>query len=577
MRPLDLAVLVTTLTGFVLYGLWRSRGTRDMAGYLVAGRDMPWPMVALSVMATQASAVTFLATPGQGYVGGLSFVQFYFGLPVAMVVLCATLVPLYQRLRVRTAYEYLERRFDGRTRSLATFLFLMQRGLAAGITLYAPGLVLSVILGLDVRVTCALLGLLVLGTTALGGARAVAHTQALQFTIIIGAMVLAFVLALRALPQGLGADDALAVAGHLGKLQAVDTHFDPRGRYNLWAGLVGGFFLQFSYFGTDQSQVGRYLSARSSRESRLGLLFNGLFKVPMQAFILLLGVLVFVTYQFAPSPVFFDPAGAARVRAGTHAAEWDAIERTHAAMGIQKRAALTDWLDARRRGAGVSEPEARLKQAQAGDKAARDSAVALLKAAGPATNTNDTNYVFLHFVLTRMPLGVVGLVLAAIFAASMNSTSSEVHALTSTTMVDVLERLPGVMRRGQGGDQRELLWTRLANVFWVAFAVLFSQIAGRSGSLVETVNQMGSLFYGTILGLFVTAFLVRRAGGPAVFFAALLAEAAVLACWKLDLVFWLWFNVVGCVLTVAFAALLAHLVPAWRAKPEQLPQRPLRP
>ena len=571
MRPLDLGVLIGALTLFVLYGLWRSRGTRDMAGYLVAGREMPWPMVALSVMATQASAVTFLATPGQGYVGGLSFVQFYFGLPIAMVVLCATLVPMYQRLRVRTAYEFLERRFDGRTRSLATFLFLLQRGLAAGITLYAPGLVLSVILGLDVRVTCALLGVLVLGTTTLGGARAVAHTQALQFSIIIAAMVLAFVLALRMLPQGLGAGDALAVAGHLGKLQAVDTHFDPRGRYNLWAGLIGGFFLQLAYFGTDQSQVGRYLSARSSRESRLGLLFNGLFKVPMQAFILLLGVLVFVTYQFTPAPVFFDPAGAARMHASPRAAAWDAAERAHAAAAVRKRAALTDWLAARHRGTSAPVAEARLQQAQAGEQAARDSAVALLKASGPATNTNDTNYVFLHFVLTRMPLGVVGLVLAAIFAASMNSTSSEVHALTSTTMVDVLERLPGVRR----DEKRELLMTRFANLFWVGFAVLFSQVAGRSGSLVETVNQMGSLFYGTMLGLFATAFLVRRAGGPAVFLAAVLAEAAVLACWKFDLVFWLWFNVVGCVLTVVLAALFAAMVPAWRAKPEQ-PQ-PLRP
>ena len=573
MSPVDLAVLVATLAGFVGYGLWRSRGTRDMAGYLVAGREIPWPMVALSVMATQASAVTFLATPGQGYVGGLSFVQFYFGLPIAMVVLCATLVPLYQRLRVRTAYEFLERRFDGRTRSLATFLFLLQRGLAAGITLYAPGLVLSVILHLDVRLTCAVLGLLVLGTTALGGARAVAHTQALQFSIIIAAMVLAFVLALRTLPQGLGAGDGLAIAGHLGKLQAVDMHFDPRGRYNLWAGLIGGFFLQFSYFGTDQSQVGRYLSARSSRESRLGLLFNGLFKVPMQAFILLLGVLVFVTYQFTPAPLFFDPAGPARMHASAHAGAWDALERAHAARARDRRAALTGWHAARKVGdaAAAAREDDRLQAAQSADKAARDSAVVLLKASGPATNTNDTNYVFLHFVLTRLPVGVIGLVLAAIFAASMNSTSSEVHALTSTTMVDVLERLPGVAR----DERRELRWTRLANVFWVGFAVLFSQVAGRSGSLVETVNQMGSLFYGTILGLFVTAFLVRRAGGPAVFLAALIAEATVLLCWKLDLVFWLWFNVVGCVLTVALAAIFAQFVPAWRAGPEQ--REPLQP
>jgi Na+/proline symporter len=563
-RPLDIAVLVFALAGFVAYGLWRSRGTRDMAGFLVAGRRVPWPMVALSVMATQASAVTFLATPGQGYVGGLSFVQFYFGLPLAMVVLCATIVPLYQRLRVRTAYEFLERRFDGSTRTLAAALFLLQRGLAAGITLYAPGLVLSVILGLDLRVTCSLLGLLVIGTTTLGGSKAVAHTQALQFSIIMGAMVLAFVLALRALPPGLGVDGALAVAGHLGKLQAVDTHFDPRGRYNLWAGLVGGLFLQLSYFGTDQSQVGRYLAARSTTASRLALLFNGLFKVPMQAFILGLGVLVFVTYQFAPAPLFFDPRGAATVRASGHAGAWAALERTHADAGSQRGHALDAWLAASRTGDATAkrQADAALASAQAADKSARDSAVALVRAAGPNANTNDTNYIFLHFVLTRLPIGVVGLVLAAIFAAAMNSASSEIHSLTATTIVDVVERLP----MGPRDERSALMVTRAANVFWVVFAVGFSQVVGRSGSLVETVNLLGSLFYGTILGIFVTAIAVRRAGGPAVFLAALLAEGAVLACWRLDLVFWLWFNVVGCLLTVGLAALFAAAVPAWRSR-----------
>jgi Na+/proline symporter len=564
-RPLDVAVLVLALAGFVAYGLWRSRGTRDMAGFLVAGRQVRWPVVALSVMATQASAVTFLATPGQGYVGGLSFVQFYFGLPLAMVVLCATIVPLYQRLRVRTAYEFLEQRFDGNTRTLAAALFLFQRGLAAGITLYAPGLVLSVILGLDLRVTCGLLGLLVIGTTTLGGSRAVAHTQALQFTIILGAMVLAFALALRALPPGLGAGGALAVAGHLGKLNAVDTHFDPRGRYNLWAGLIGGLFLQLSYFGTDQSQVGRYLAARSTAASRLGLLCNGLFKVPMQAFVLALGVLVFVTYQFAPAPLFFDPAGAAAVRAGGHADEWSALERAHQDASSRRARALETWLAAGRHAdAGAARTaEQALAGAQAAERGARDSAVALIRASGAGANTNDTNYIFLHFVLTRLPLGVVGLVLAAIFAAAMNASASEVHSLTATTMVDVVERLPLAPR----DERRELALTRAVNVFWVLFAVAFSQVVGRSGSLVETVNLLGSLFYGTILGIFVTALAVRRAGGPAVFLAAIAGEAAVLACWKLDLVAWLWFNVVGCLLTVALAALLAELVPAWRARP----------
>ena len=563
MRPLDAAVLVATLVAFVAYGLWRSRGTRDLPAYLVAGRQLRWPVIALSVMATQASAVTFLATPGQGYAGGLSFVQFYFGLPIAMVVLCVTAVPLYQKLRVSTAYEFLEARFDGRTRTLAAALFLLQRGLSAGITLFAPSLVLSVVLGWPLGGTIALLGLLTVGVIAVGGSRAIGPTQALQFTVILGAMAAAFVLALRALPQSLAPADALAVAGHFGRLNAVDTHFDPRGRYNLWAGLVGGLFLQLAYFGTDQSQVGRYISARSITASRLGLLVNGLVKVPMQFAILLLGVLVFVVYQFTPSPLAFDPSSAALARGGPHAAEWRALEAAHARAGSERAARLADWLAARREGPAAARVAARaLDAAQARDAALRDSASVLIRATRAGANTNDTNYVFLHFVRTRLPAGLVGLVLAAILAAAMNTIASEIHALTGTTVVDVLARIPGLVR----GPAQELRWSRVASLVWVAFAVGFGQMAGRSGSLVETVNVLGSLFYGTILGIFLCAFFVRHAGGTAVCMAALAAEAAVVTCWRLDLVGWLWFNVVGCLVTVVLAALLAALVPAWRAR-----------
>jgi len=564
-RPLDVLVLAGTLAAFVLYGLWRSRATRDLPAFLVAGRSMSWPVVTLSIMATQASAVTFLATPGQGYAGGLSFVQFYFGLPIAMVLLCLTVVPLYQRLRVATAYEFLEKRFDGNVRTLAAGLFLLQRGLAAGITLLAPAIVLSVVLGWELRWTCLLLGALVIGVTTLGGSKAIAHAHALQFTIIMGAIALAFVLALRQLPEGVGPRDALSVAGHLGRLNAVDPEFDARGRYNLWAGLVGGLFLQLSYFGTDQSQVGRYLAARSTAEGRMGLLANGLLKVPMQFFILLLGVLVFVLFQFQRTPLFFDPAGAAKAAAGPHGGAWRSLEARHDALGEERAGALRLWLSARRSGdeAAALAAERGVKDALARSGAVRDSALAVLRATEPSANTNDTNYVFLRFVLASLPAGVVGLVLAAIFAASMNSTSSEIHALTSTTIVDVVRRIPGA----PADEARLLGWTRAVNVMWIAFASLFAQFAGRSGSLVETVNILGSLFYGTILGIFMCAFFVRRAGGTAVFVAALVAEAAVIACWKLDLVFWLWFNVVGCLVTVALAAVLAALVPGWRAKP----------
>ncbi len=553
-RAADAWVLVVSLAALVVYGLWRARGTRDLSGFLVAGRSLPWPMVALSVMATQASAVTFMATPGQGYVGGLSFVQFYFGLPIAMVVLCASLVPLYQRLRVRTAYEYLEQRFDGKTRTLAAALFLTQRGLAAGVTLYAPALVLSVILGWDVGGTCALLGGLVVGTIVLGGSKAVAAAHALQFSIIMGTMALAFVLVLRALPPGLGFGDALAVAGAAGKLHALDTSFDPASRYNLWAGLLGGFFLQLSYFGTDQSQVGRILTAGSSGASKLGLLFNGLVKVPMQFAVLLLGVLVFVAYQFESAPVFFNRAEVAKAEAGPHAAEWRAAERDwNAARGALAHANVAA-LAARRAHDAVAAAaaHAELRTADASATAARGRALAALTATDPGANTNDTNYIFLTYVLSHLPVGVVGLVLAAIFAAAMNSTMSELNALASTTVVDVVQRLP--WRVGEGAL---LGWSRAATAFWTVFAVVFAQFAGRLGSLVEAVNIMGSLFYGAILGIFLTAFMVKRAGGTAVFVAALVGEGAVVLCWRFTPLSFLWWNLIGCVLTVGVAALLS--------------------
>jgi len=558
-RPADLAVLAVSLAALVAFGLWRARHTRDLPEFLVAGRSLPWPMVALSVMATQASAVTFMATPGQGYVGGLSFVQFYFGLPVAMVVLCATLVPLYQRLQIHTAYEYLEQRFDGKTRTLAAALFLVQRGLAAGITLYAPALVLSVMLGWDTGRTCMLLGALVVGTIVVGGSKAVAHAHALQFCIIMGAMVVAFVLVLRELPEGLGLGGALAVAGTSGKMQALDPHFDPASRYNLWAGLLGGFFLQLSYFGTDQSQVGRILTAGSARESRLGLLFNGIFKVPMQFFILLLGVLVFVAYQFEPAPVFFDAAGAAKAAAGPYAVQWRAAEADWRSASADRARALLAERAAKQAGDEAAEVSARGRAhaAAATASAARTRALAVLKSTDPAANTNDTNHIFLHYVLTHLPVGVVGLVLAAIFAAAMNSTMSELNALASTTVVDVVKRLPWRL------DDRALLgWSRGATLFWTVFAVGFAQFAGRLGSLVEAVNIMGSLFYGTILGIFATGFLVKRAGGHAVFAAALVGEAVVLLCWRFTPLSFLWWNLIGCVCTVGLAAAMARTFPA---------------
>ena len=556
MSPLDWAVLIGTLACFVGYGVWRGRGSRDLDGYLLAGRSMRWPTVALSVMATQASAVTFLSTPGQGYVDGLRFVQFYFGLPLAMVVLCVTVVPIYHRLKVFTAYQYLEQRFDSKTRTLAAGLFLLQRGLAAGITLYAPALVLSVVLGWEVRWTCLLLGGLAVIYTISGGNKAVSHAHFLQFAIIMATMVVAFALIVASLPPGIGLTGATHLAGHLGKLNAVNFAFDPNDRYNLWSGLIGGFFLQLSYFGTDQSQVARYLPGQSVAQSRLALLFNGLFKVPMQLGILFLGVVMFAFYQFAPAPLFFNPVETHKVEAGAHAQAWHALEARHATLGIERAGQASAFVAARRAGDATAENAAAqtLDRTEAEDRALRGEAVKLIQATDPGAQTSDTNYVFLSFVLHFLPVGIIGLVLAAIFAASINSSSSELNALASTTVVDVYKRV-------HKGDtaRHEVMVSRIATAAWAAFAIGFAEYASRLGSLIEAVNILGSLFYGTILGIFLSAFYLKRVGGTAVFIGAIVAEAAVIACFRLSHISFLWYNLVGCAVVMVVAVALSGL------------------
>jgi len=560
MSPLDWWVLASALAFFVGYGVWRSRGERDLGDYLLAGRSMPWPMVALSVMATQASAVTFLSTPGQGYADGLRFVQFYFGLPLAMIVLCVTLLPIYHRLKVFTAYEYLEQRFDGKTRTLAAALFLTQRGLAAGITLYAPALVLSVILGWDIQLTVMLLGVLAVVYTASGGSKAVSHTQALQFTIILATMVLTAVLVWRGLPRGVSVSDASFLAGSLGRLNALNTHFDPNDRYTLWSGLIGGFFLQMSYFGTDQSQVGRYLTARSLTQSRLGLLFNGLVKVPMQLAILSLGVVVFVASLFGTPPLHFDPATSARLAHGAHAREWSELELRQRAAAEMRRHDAVALVAARHQGEppAITAAAAVLGRDQAELDGIKKESAALIASAAPGAPTNDTNFIFLRFVLATLPAGVIGLVFAAVFAASMNASSAELNALASTTVVDVWKRLGG----RDAAPARELWVSRLITVGWAAFAVAFATVASRLGSLIEAVNLLGSLFYGTILGIFMTAFFIRRAGGTAVFVAAIVAELGVLACFKFTGISFLWYNLIGCALVAIVSLALSGVWPA---------------
>ena len=554
MAPFDWLVLIGILLWTVLYGLQKSRGIQNAEGYLLANREMRWHGVLLSIMATQASAITFLSGPGQAFTDGIRFVQFYLGLPVAMIVLSAVAVPLYHRLRVYTAYEYLEHRFDARTRSLAALLFLLQRGLAAGLTIFAPAIILSTILGWNLYWTNLLVGGLVVVYTTAGGTRSVNFTHLLQMLIIFVAFGLAFFIAFSRLPESMRLSEAAHIAGKLGRLKAIDFSFDPNNRYTLWSGLLGGFFLQLSYFGTDQSQVQRYLTGRSVTHSRLALLTNGLIKIPMQFFILSLGVLVFVFYQFHPRPIFFNSAELKAVVHSPYHAEFEQLEQRYQALETEKMEALLQFQQALRRGKPEQlEPvEHRLKQLMAEGERVRHQAIAVLKKSDPLLDPNDANFVFLRFVLDNLPVGVVGLIIAAIIAASMSSTASELNALASTTVMDFYRRY-----RRRDADQKTLVRTsRWATVLWGAYAILLAQFASRLGSLIEAVNVVGSLFYGTILGIFCVAFFVHSVKGRATFQAALLAQLLVLIAFACTGMSFLWYNLIGCMSVMGFARLL---------------------
>jgi solute:Na+ symporter, SSS family len=550
----DAVVLAGCLLLVVLVGLWKGRGNRDAKGYLLAGRDARWFTICLSIMATQASAITFLSTPGQAYADGMRFVQFYLGLPLAMVVLSVTVVPLFHRLKVFTAYEFLEQRFDLKTRELAAFLFLVQRGLAVGLTIYAPALVLSVLLGWSIHINLVLVGALVMVYTVTGGTRAVSWAQSWQMLIITCGMGAAGFMVVHNLPRGVGLAGALHVAGSLGRLDTLDLRFDLHSRYTLWSGLIGGFFLSLSYFGTDQSQVQRYLSGSSVAQSRMGLLANGLFKVPMQFLILLLGALVFAACQFSAPPVFFNPAPVRRVLAGPHAEAFRRAEADYQAAAAERSERARALVAAHRQGADPGPARSALVAAEARTTAQRARAIGVLRQADPGMNPSDTNYIFLWYVLHSLPAGLVGLVLAAVFSASMSSMSAEINALGATTVVDVWRRFTG-----GGSDRREVWVSRAATFAWGCFAILFAEYASRLGSLVEAVNLLGSLFYGTILGIFLVAFYFKRIRGGCAFWAALLAEAGVLACFCFTGISFLWYNLVGCGLVVLLAALFQAL------------------
>ena len=563
MRMLDWAILVGSLVFIVSYGLWKGRGQQDLKGYILAGNQSRWYVVAFSIMATQASAITFLSTPGQAYVDGMRFVQIYFGLPIAMVLLCMTLVPMYHRLKVYTAYEFLEKRLDLKTRVLTSVLFLIQRGLAAGFTIYAPALILSVILGWSINITTLIMGALVILYTFSGGSKAVSHTQVHQLIIALGGMVIAFVVILRLIPDDVSFTDALQVAGKSGRLSALDFSFDLNNRYTIWSGVLGGLFLSLSYFGTDQSQVQRYLGGRSTGESRIGLLFNGLLKIPMQFFILFVGVMVFVFYQFTAPPVFFNKAEVASALVSGQGPAYQALEGRQEALFQEKRTETYGMIKALRSGddAEAARKQGRVLALHDSLKGVRKEAVSLLKTRNPAMSESDTNYIFLSFVTKYLPMGLLGIVLAVIFAAAMSSISAELAALSSTSMVDVYRR----MIKKDGSDRHYLVMSRLFTLGWGVFALFSAQLAGRMGSLIEAVNIIGSLFYGTILGIFVMAFYAKRVGGTAVFYGALLSEAMVIWLYNVSGISFLWFNAVGTVGVIVFAILLQSVLPARRA------------
>lgn len=551
MRTADWIVLYTTLAIIVLYGVWKSRHTRNISGFLLADKKLPWYHVGLSVMATQASAITFLSAPGLAYSDGLRFVQFYFGLPLAMVVICTTFIPVFKNLNVYTAYEYLEKRFDIKTRTLTSFLFLLQRGISTGITIYAPSIVLSTILGMSITYTTVFIGGVVILYTVYGGTKAVSYTQVLQMSIIFTGLFVAAYMVVHLLPENVGFMDALHIAGKMDRLDAIDTKFDLNNRYNIWSGIIGGFFLQLSYFGTDQSQVGRYLTGSSVSQSRIGLIMNGLVKVPMQFFILLIGALVFSFYQFHQPPVFFNKVEVSAIENSIYKDEFKTLEKDYAVAHAQKNEIINEMLTAVHSNDETTVNSSRLKlhEVTQQETEIRKSVTDLMVKNNPQADTNDTNYVFLSFVIDYLPVGLVGLLIAIIFLAAMGSTASGLNSLASSSTVDIYKRLI----HKDGEDKKYLSASRWTTVGWGIFCVVIALYAGRLGNLIEAVNILGSLFYGTILGIFLTAFYLKKVKGTAVFYAALIAEAFIVYAWIADLTAFLWLNVIGCLLVMGIS------------------------
>ena len=531
----DWIVLVVTLTCIIIYGVYKSRSTKNLDGYFLSNRDMPWYLVLLSIMGTQASAITFISAPGQAYTDGMRFVQYYFGLPLAMIVICIVFVPVFNKLKVYTAYEFLEKRFDLKARTLTSFLFQISRGLSTGISIYAPSLILSSLLGWNIYYTNVIMGGMLIIYTVSGGARAVAHTQKLQLIIVIIGMGIAAYMVVRLMPDNIGFLESLHIGGKNGKMNVITSGnttngFDWKDKYNIWSGIIGGFFLALSYFGTDQSQVGRYLTAKNNRQGKLGLLLNGIVKVPMQFLILLVGVLVFSFYQYHKAPVYFNETQANRAKETVYKNDLIHLEKQYELISptdnIQKEKIKKEYK-------------------------------AVLEQALPHEDLNDTNYIFLYFVIDYLPKGLVGLLIAVIFLAAWGSIAAALNALSSCTVVDIHKRFINKNLT----EQQDYRVSKFYTFCWGIFCILVAQFASNLGnSLIETVNILGSLFYGVILGIFLIAFWFKQIKANALFYAALIAEVFVILIYVSDKISFLWLNAIGALLVIMFGYILQFFV-----------------
>ncbi len=561
MQLFDWVVLVVTLLFIVIYGSLKTKGSKNVEDFILGSNQTPWYMVGLSVMATQASAITFLSTPGQAYHDGMGFVQFYFGLPMAMIVICLTFIPIYHKFKVYTAYEYLEKRFDLKTRSLAAILFLFQRGLGTGLTIYAPSIILSALLGWNLTYMNIIIGILVVIYTFSGGTKAVNVTQKQQMFVIMSGMIITFLLILHYLPNDMTFSNALHIAGANGKMNIVDFSTDPEEKYTIWSGITGGFFLALAYFGTDQSQVGRYLSGRSVAESQMGLIMNGILKVPMQFFILLTGVMVFVFFQFNPVPLNFNPNNKIAIEKSKYKHEYHALEQKLNVLSEDKKVINLLYIDQLNQDYDNPILRKELVALSTKEKDLRDKAKEIILKAEPNSETNDKDYVFFHFILHYLPKGLIGLLLAVIISAAMSSTASGLNALASTTAIDIYKR----NLKTEKSEKHYLNATKFFTFFWGLVAILFACIGTLFENLIQLVNIIGSIFYGTVLGIFLVGFYLKFVKAKAIFYGAFISQLTIFIIYYFSIYIfpsgqeklgYLWLNFIGATLTIFLSSLL---------------------